>query len=327
MVAPGRTSQGIPLPIKKLAILGAIIATATIAPLACNFDQLTAEKVMVATVLSTPNVEIDPFAFAGFDFSTDGGCGTSDGGSACFDAGGFDASFPSDSGFSISDGGKVVVPGQTGAVIFFGERQSSLDQAPTPIEGATAKVSPEGSTEITLKEVGAGAYQLTSVDNGEFKYIDGATYRFTASKDGENFIGKVEKAPGRENIPEFHPAQGYRDHVRGQGFTFNRPEPPQGEERNLGFVTVFPVKDTGEKGNTTYTDLPSDALAFLKVLALPADWKKTVVTVPGTAFPDKDTTYVLVFQSVKIGGPESANLFTGSAILAGTADVAVFKVK
>jgi hypothetical protein len=50
-----------------------------------------------------------------------------------------------------------------------------------------------------------------------------------------------------------------------------------------------------------------------------------VVTIPATAFPDKDHNYVIVFQSAKLGGPKSTNLFSGSAILAGTADIAVVK--
>ena len=44
-------------------------------------------------------------------------------------------------------------------------------------------------------------------------------------------------------------------------------------------------------------------------------------------FPDPDMNYIVVFQSAKLGGPKSDNLFSGSAILAGTADVAIIKTR
>ncbi len=50
-----------------------------------------------------------------------------------------------------------------------------------------------------------------------------------------------------------------------------------------------------------------------------------LVTIPGTAFPEKDHNYVIVLQSAKIGGPKSENLFSGSAILGGTADIGIVK--
>ena len=34
-------------------------------------------------------------------------------------------------------------------------------------------------------------------------------------------------------------------------------------------------------------------------MAAPADWKQTVVNIPGTAFPRGQQTYLIVFQSVK----------------------------
>ena len=43
------------------------------------------------------------------------------------------------------------------------------------------------------------------------------------------------------------------------------------------------------------------------------------------AFPHAATNYLLVFHSLKSGGPKSENLFTGSALLAGTADIGVLR--
>ena len=66
---------------------------------------------------------------------------------------------------------------------------------------------------------------------------------------------------------------------------------------------------------------------FLRLVALPADWRAAQVTVPGSAFPLANQTYALVLQAAKLGGPQSDNLFSGSAILAGTAEVGVFRTR
>jgi hypothetical protein len=93
----------------------------------------------------------------------------------------------------------------------------------------------------------------------------------------------------------------------------------------VGFITVFPVSGSGERGEPTYSNAPQTPLAFLKLVALPAEWKQGTVTVPGEAFPKPAQTYLVVFQAVKTGGPKSDNLFTGSAVLAGTGEVGVIR--
>ena len=109
--------------------------------------------------------------------------------------------------------------------------------------------------------------------------------------------------------------------------TFTRPPAQGGKERNLGFVSVFPVDQNGERGEPTWTNMPSKPLDFLKLVALPAKWKEDKVTIPGSAFPNADQTYLVVLQAVKLGGPESDNLFSGSALLAGTAEIGVVRTK
>lgn len=289
----------------------ALLATA-----ACDFEktgnQLQAQKVMVATVLGTPPVQISPLALAGFDGGFDAGSLEGLDGGAYFD----------------SDAGMVTLPPQTAAFVFFGERQKqSLDTPPDPITGAQVAVAAVGDPPVVLEEVGSGNYQLTSQDNPELKYQSGATYEFRVEHEGALYVGKVEQAPQLEEIPAFHPPSGYIDHPAAASFTFNRPPAPEGQERNIGFVTVFPVDEQGERGDPTYTNIPTTPLQFLELVALPSRWRQTTVTVPGTAFPQPDMTYVLVLQAVKLGDPESENLFTGSAILAGTAEVAVFRTK
>ena len=86
---------------------------------------------------------------------------------------------------------------------------------------------------------------------------------------------------------------------RGSAFIFTRPEPPADETRNLGFIQVFPLKENGEKGEPTYTNIPKAPLDFLKLIAAPSEWRGSPVTIPGSAFPQPKHTYIIVFQSVK----------------------------
>lgn len=292
------------------------VASLAVAPLACDLEktanQAQANKVMVATILSTPPVDIQPAALAGFDASFDFDGGSWDGGE-----------MP-----TIGDGGVITLPGQTAAFVFFGSRQSqSLDTAPDGIAGATASVLPRGGATTNLKEEGGGNYSRNSFDDKAFAYQSGADYEFNVSYQGETYQGLVEKAPALEKIPEFHPAKGYIELAAGSSFSFTRPEPPAGETRNLGFITVYPVESNGQKGDPTYNNIPKTPLDFLKLVAAPSDWRGSPVTIPGSAFPQPKKTYVIVFQAVKTGGPESQNLFTGSAILAGTAEIGIVKTQ
>ncbi|MBI3180811.1 MAG: hypothetical protein HYZ28_01570 [Myxococcales bacterium] len=288
--------------------LGALLSV----PFACDLEktgnQLAAQKVMVATMLGTPPLEVKPAALLGLDAS-------------------FDASFPADSGIS-SDGGMITLPPTTAAFVFFGTRSAdSLDTPPEPVANATVSTHPAGGASVVLNNDGKGSYSKTSLQDPSMKYESGKSYEFTAVLGGESFVGEVQNAPPIERISEFHPVKGYVDRTAGQPFTFTRPDPPAGQERTLGFVTVFPLSENGQKGEPTYTNIPTTPLEFLKLIATPGEWKQTVVTVPGSAFPAAKKTYVVVLQSVKIGGPKSDNLFTGSAILAGTADAAVVRTQ
>ncbi|MFZ5472004.1 MAG: hypothetical protein ACOZIN_21455 [Myxococcota bacterium] len=281
-------------------------------PLACDLqktsNQLRSPHVMVATLLATPPVDVDPLAFSGFDAGS-------------FDGGGLDAG-------ATFDGGVLSIPSHTGAFVFFGMRTSeSLDTPPQPLSNATASVLPAGGTAVTLNNDGSGNYSKTSVEDSSFRYSEGANYEFRVVHEGETYVGEVEAVPPLERIGALHPPKGYIEQPVNTSFTFVRPDPPPGKERNLGFVTVVPLGENGERGEPTYSNVPQTPLDFLKLIALPSDWKKTSVTLPGTAFPALDRTYLIVFQSVKSGGPKSDNLFTGSAILAGTADVGVVRTK
>lgn len=312
------------IPMKKtllfttLALLG---AAAVGCDLQKTSSQLQARKVMVATLLSTPEISLDPVAALSLD-------------------GGFDAGFPLDAGLDAGlslDGGTLTLAPQTVVFLYFGTRKSdALDAPPDPITGATAYVVLPSSTSLQLNNAGSGNYTLTSMEQSQLAYQSGQTYSFKAGFEGATFVGQVADTPAKEVVKTFHPATGYVSHAANTVFSFDRPPPPGNAERNLGLVTVFPVSDSGQKGDPTWSNIPQTPLEFLSMVALPGKscntvgergcgLKDTTVRVPGAAFPHAGKTYVLVLQSVKLGGPESDNLFSGSAILAGTAEAAVIR--
>ena len=275
-------------------------------------NQAAAKTIAVSTLLATPAFEVKGEAVAGNGF---------DAGLSSFDAGGL----MFDGGITLSDAG-ITVPAQNLAFVFFGQRGGeSADAPPVGTPGATATLTQVGGPHFPLDDQGSGTYAL-SPDAG-FVYQPGATYQFEFKLAAQTFLAEVENVPSKENIAEFHPAKGYVELEVGSGFTFLRPDPPQGQNRNLGFVHVFAVNSQGTTGKPTYTNVPTEALGFIKLLLAPTDWTLTKVEIPASAFPDRDANYVVLLQSAKLGGPKSDNLFSGSPILAGTADVAIIKTK
>lgn len=287
---------------KRLLLFSSAAAICCLAPLACDLgktvNQISAETVMVGTLLSTPDVDISPEAVAGLDggFQTDGG----------------------QSSFTI--------PGQTAAIVFLGTRDGE-NATPEGLTGATVALQINSTQKVPLTSDGAGSYSRSSNSDATLTYQNGATYEFIAERNGEKFVGQVKDAPTRENIPELHPAEGVKRMAANTELAFDRADPPSGQERTLGFVTVVPVSDSGQQGEPTYTNVPTTPLEFLKLVALPVDWKVKRVVIPGSAFPMSKQTYLVIFQSVRTGGPESENLFLGSALLAGTADIGVVRTQ
>ena len=308
--------------IRKLLFSAALAALAFSA--ACDFfnktsAQVQARKVIVGTVLHTPPIEVRPEAVAGLD--------------ANFPS--FDGGFPADSGLFfdagfLSDGGglSVTVPEQTAVFAFFGTRNGEgLSQdAPTAIAGATMTIQRKGGTELSLKDQGSGTFQLSSSEEPKLTYAENGDYLFTAKIGGETFVGIVEAVPEQEKIAAFRPnGKTFVELAAGSPFTFARPDPPNGQERHLAFVVVVPIGRDGKQGEPTYTNVPKTPLEYLKLAVAPSDWKTTTVTVPGTGFPDKDKNYLILLQSAKLGRPDTDNLFIGSAMIAGTADVGIVK--
>ena len=285
---------------RRLFLLSAV-AVCFLIPVACNLDttvnQISAETMMVGTLLSTPDVPLSPEAIAGLDggVSTDGGQST------------------------------ITIPGQTAAIVFLGTRKGE-SSAPEPLSGATVALQ-NGTQKVNLSSDGAGSYSRSNNSDDTLKYQDGATYDFIADRAGQHYVGEVKDAPIKENISALHPAAGVVRMAANTELAFDRADPPSGQDRTLGFVTVVPVSDSGQQGEPTYTNAPTAPLDFVKLVAVPTAWRVKHVAIPATAFPTAKQTYLVIFQSVRLGSAQSDNLFLGSALLAGTADVGVVRTQ
>ncbi|WP_201756150.1 hypothetical protein [Corallococcus silvisoli] len=283
----------------KRLLLSALAAAAALSPLACDLEktgnQLRADHVMVGTLLATPQVDVCASALAGFDAGT---CGTPD------------------------SGDTVSFPGQTAAFVFFGTKSGENSQ-PEGLSGAAVTLQAGSAAGVPLNAQGGGSYGVTSDSTDALKYTSGATYSFFAEQGGTKYEARVEDSPTKEAIAAFHPPEGFVRLNANTAFAFDRPAPPPNQDRTLGFVTVVPLGSNGEKGKATYSNVPTTPVEFLQLAAMPATFREARVTIPATAFPTPKQTYLIIFQAVRMGGPESDNLFLGSVVLAGTAEVGI----
>ncbi|NMO18487.1 hypothetical protein HPC49_24360 [Pyxidicoccus fallax] len=279
------------------------LAASSLAPLACDLEktgnQIAADHLMVGTLLATPEVNVSGSALAGYDAGTFGG----------------------------PDGGDVIsLPAQTAAAVFFGSRNGENSQ-PSGVAGATVTLQPVNGKTTPLTEDGAGSYSRTSVGDEELTYQSGATYQFIATRGGTRYVGQVDDAPVQERVEAFHPPEGFLRINARTALSFDRAAVSNGEDRTLGFVTVVPLSADGAKGEPTYTNMPKTPVQFLQLVGLPGPYREARVTIPGEAFPQSNKTYLVIFQAVRMGGAESDNLFLGSALLAGTAEVGVVRTR
>jgi hypothetical protein len=283
-------------------MLLAALTGCILAPLACDLgktvDQISADTVMVGTLLSTPDVDFSPEAAAGLD-------------------GGFQA-----------DGGqsRITIPGQTVAFVFLGTREGE-NSAPQGLSGATVTVQAQGSQPVSLTNDASGAYSRSSNSDEKLTYKSGTNYTFLAVRNGERFEGLVENSPAQEKIEKLHSLAGPVSHTANTAFTFDRADPPAGQDRTIGFITVVPIDSNGNQDTPTYSNVPTTPLEFLSLVAFSSDFRQKTVTIPATAFPNPKQNYLVTFQAVRTGGPESSNLFVGSALLAGTADIGVVRTQ
>ncbi|HCF56695.1 MAG TPA: hypothetical protein DFS52_01695 [Myxococcales bacterium] len=278
----------------------AVVALASLALVFASgcelFESIQAEKVLAATVLSSPEYDFNQTLFpdGGQPFEPDGGL--------------------------PADGGLIPTLGpQMAAEIFFGERNSDPTAAPKGIAGAEAVLT-IGGRSFRLADKGSGNYALNSQDDPDFKYESDAEVKLTIEKDGESFTATVT-APKEERIEQFHATPGKPlELAKGENLQLTR-----AAIENVAFTTVMPMSAGAQEG-PTYTDMPTEPLDLLDLVAGPDKWKTKVITVPGTAFPEADTHYVVNVSAVA-KGETSTNLFTTSAFLVGTADLGLVKTK
>lgn len=273
-------------------------AACCLLPLGCDLDKLTADTVMVGTLLTTPEVRISPAAFLNVDTGT-----------------------PPQNGE-----GDLVLPAQTAAFVFIGTRDGE-GGSPQGLSGATVTLRPQNGTGVELTPDGSGAYSRSVNGDDSLKYQSGANYQFIAERNGTRYEGRVENVPPQEKLSVLHPPEGVVRLNAGQSLTLERAAPASGQDRTIGFVTVVPLSQNGARGKPTYSNVPTEPLDFVELVAFPSDWKQARITLPPEAFPSPQQTYLVTFQSVRSGGAESDNLFLGSALLAGTADVGVIRTR
>ncbi|MGV3624460.1 MAG: hypothetical protein ACO1OB_26815 [Archangium sp.] len=274
---------------------------------ACEIVQLAeqagSKQVAVGTLLATPETYVPAAAFSVEDYLE----GHSDGGIPDLDAG-------------------ITLPAFTAAHVFFGQRQGeSLDSTPIGTTGATGTLVQEGGPTFPLEELGEGNYAL-ALDAG-VTYVNDASYRFEFRHNGQTYVTGVRDAPPRENIRQLHPEKGFIEMDAMTTLTLTRPDPSLDDDRDIAFVNVFRVAGDGQDQTPTWTNIPSDATGLIKLVVAPNDWKRTTVVIPQTAFPNRDETYVVMLMTAKIGLPQTKNLFSASAVIAGAADIGIVKTR
>ncbi|MBL8954085.1 MAG: hypothetical protein JNK82_25135 [Myxococcaceae bacterium] len=320
----------------RIGKFGVLTLFMAIAGCDCNKTsaQIQARHLMVATVLATPEIVIKREAIAGLDdflgqfdasipyfdggipFEYDGGCPFEDG--CAFDAGILPISF---------DQNGVTFAPQTAVLAFFGTREGDgFTSAPVGVSDATLSLT-NGVTTWPLDAQGGGAHTLTSQDDATLLYVPGANYAFSATSMGQEYVGEIRETPTPEAIAQLHPEAGYIELDAGSPYTLTRPDPPPGQQRLYGFVSVLPISANGDQGSFTYTNVPTTPIKALELVAGPSEWRKTVIEIPADAFPQPDRNYLILFQTAQLGFASSSNLFIGSPMIAGVADVGIVKTK
>jgi hypothetical protein len=280
-----------------IALAVAVIAVFSLQ--ACGlFESVQSSKVLAGSVLSTPEYDLTPTLYSSLG----------DGGLPVFDG-------------SVPDGGLAPkVPPQVVAQVFFGERNTAdLSKPPNGLSGATITLGYAGKS-VALTDQGSGNYGITSLENKDFTYVPNTEYKLTIVHQGVTYEGAVT-APAEEKIAQFHVTPGKPLDIDANADL----QLTRTSVDNIGFTTVVPVDSTG-KGEPTYTDAPTKPLDLLDLVANDSKWKQKQITIKGTAFPKPNSFYVINVTAVA-RGTTSNNLFTTSALLAGTADIGMVKTR
>lgn len=312
------------------------------------FSQATSRNFLVATLLSTPEIKISPQAIVLPDFIADSGwLGFLQDAGISWDGGipqlpGWDGAIPFDAG-GLLDGGLAGIPGalgfdaggitlsldgitippQTVGLAVFGTLNGTT---PEPANDALIRLRSGYSGEaLELRNDGSGAYTVDTMSAPQFVYAPGDTLSVEVTDKGQQFLAKITEVPGQERISRLRPTTGYLDLPANTDYRFIRPDPADHEDRNLGFVSVVPISFDGTQGEPTFTTIPTKPLEMVRLVLTPSEWKKSEVLIPGSAFPEKNKNYIIIYFSAKFGGPESSNLFIASSVIAGRAELGIVR--
>jgi len=209
-----------------------------------------------------------------------------------------------------------VVPAETSARLFFGELDEDDANDVTGIDDATAVLKVK-EVEVPMENEGSGGFLAPG-----FVYAPGEPHSMTATRAAKSFVVEVQSAPARETVALFHEgaaASGELLHPTGTPLTLQRSAGAEG----LGFVTVMPVDVEGFREEQVYSTLP-DGLAAYRTLLNPTSYTQTSLTIPGDAFSQPNTVYLVYFTKA-LTGEASEGLEGTSNLVAGVADVGVVR--
>lgn len=233
-----------------------------------------------------------------------------------------------------------VVPGVTTFTLFFG----SVDRSKLiPTNGGGQDVEAgafqgnEGATvtllfkdaggverSINPQDKGEGQYAIDSTQSQLLTYNANTVYTLTIAYSGKTYRLTVTP-PTDTEIAEFKEVDNkvVVDHPAGADFTVTRADGDADPSKNpLAFVNLMAL--SGSEQSQKWSNMPSDALGFLRLVLADSPWRARQFTIPGDQFA-AGSQYLVTLSSMERGtseGPNdgSAALFPGSSFLAGVAD-------
>lgn len=232
-----------------------------------------------------------------------------------------------------------VIPGATSFTLFFGTVDRSKLVPTTGGQDAQAgafKGNAGATVTLLFKDAGGVERSINPQDKGEGQYAIDSTqsqlltynaetlYTLNIVHSGKTYRLTVEP-PTSAEIAEFKAAENkvVTDHPAGAPFTVTRADASTDPSKNaLAFVNLMELSGTDQ--SQKWSNMPTDALGFLRLVLADSPWRARQFTVPGDQFA-AGSQYLVTLSSLERGesdGPTdgSAALFPGSSFLAGVAD-------
>ncbi len=225
-------------------------------------------------------------------------------------------------------------PRAASATIFFGNRPSVTTLQPDPVNGATVTITDTANLSTTAAPVDAGIYVVSSIGGG-LTYDPGATYTFTLVDSNHTTYTATGTAPTQEAVSQLQttftddggvPLPVFTQIAANTAFTLTRSAAQVNGQLDIAFVTVFSIQGQTLSPTFTWTNAPQQPVDFLNLITNDSSWRQPSVTIPAAAFPTAGL-YLVALTAVSKGQPTSTDLFTGSAVLLGTATVGVLDAR